>query len=237
LKRRAKEIIKKVREDERIALLEPEAKALVSLYGINVPSFYVAKSEVEVVRAANTIGYPLALKIVSPHILHKTDVGGVKLHISDERALLKAYREILSNVREKAPHAEIVGVHVEEMAPPTVEVIIGALTDAQFGPVVMFGLGGIFVELIRDVSFRLAPISKEEALQMMKEVKGYRLLTGFRSTPPLDVDSVADAISKVSVMVAELEEISQVDLNPVMVYQKGIIAVDARVILREGATD
>ncbi|MFB0568114.1 MAG: acetate--CoA ligase family protein [Nitrososphaeria archaeon] len=228
----AREIITGALESGRTALLEPEAKRLVTRYGISTPRFSVSVTEQEAVEAAERLGYPLVMKIVSPDIIHKTEVGGVMVGVANPEQLRERYSEILRSAALKAPAARIVGVLVQRMAPPSTEVMVGAVRDPQFGPAVMFGLGGVFVELLNDVSFRVAPIDKSEAWEMMQEVRGIPLLTGYRGSRPLDVNAVARTLVSVSRIVTELDEIEQIDLNPVMVYESGVSVVDARIILR-----
>jgi len=230
--REAKKIITGALESGRTALLEPEAKRLITKYGISTPSFSVSTTEQEAVEAAERLGYPLVMKIVSPDIIHKTEVGGVKLGVTNPEQVRERYNQILRSAGLKAPAARIVGILIQHMAPPSTEVIVGALRDPQFGPAVMFGLGGVFVELLNDVSFRVAPIDKDEAWEMMQEVKGIPLLTGYRGSRLLDVKAVARTLASVSGMITDLDEIEQMDLNPVMVYESGVSVVDARIILR-----
>ncbi len=228
----AREIITGALESGRTALLEPEAKRLITKYRVSTPRFSVCLAEQEAVEAAERLGYPVVMKIVSPDIIHKTEVGGVVVGVANPEQVRERYNEILRSVGLKAPAARIVGMLVQRMAPPSTEVIVGALRDPQFGPAVMFGLGGVFVELLNDVSFRVAPIDKDEAWEMMQEVKGIPLLTGYRGSRPLDVKAVARTLASVSGMITELDEIEQMDLNPVMVYESGVSVVDARIILR-----
>ncbi len=227
-----KEIIRKAKEEGRNFLLEHESKELVSHYGIPVTKVKLARSEDETVAAAQEIGYPVVLKIVSPQVLHKSDVGGVMVNLKDDREVRFAYKTIIDNVRKKVPDAEIVGVLVQEFAPQGLELIIGLTRDPQFGPTVMFGLGGIFVEVFEDVSFRVAPLTYEDAEDMIKDIKGYKLLTGYRGSEPVDIDSLKEALVKVGEIGLELDEVVEMDLNPVMAYPNGVMVVDARVILR-----
>jgi len=224
-------IIQNVIRQGCFELLEPEARAFVGAFGITTPGYKVVTSAEGAVQAAASLGFPVVLKIVSPNISHKTDVGGVKVGIHDNKGVKAAYEEILENVRKNRPDAVIRGIIVSEMALPAPEVIIGGLRDPQFGPAVMFGLGGVFVEIFKDVSFRIAPVEEYEALEMISEVKGSAMLRGFRNSQPLDISAIVQAILKVSDMMVSLSEIKEVDLNPVLVYPKGIKAVDARIIL------
>jgi acetyl-CoA synthetase (ADP-forming) len=215
----------------RTILLEPEAKTICMEYGIPVTKFKLATSEEEASEYAREIGFPVVLKIVSPDIIHKFDVGGVILNLKNRKQVREAYRKIISNVKRSKPDARIVGILVQEMAPPSTEVIVGMTKDPQFGPALMFGLGGIFVEVLKDVSFRVAPITERDAREMITEIKGYPLLKGYRGTPPADVDTLVQILLKTSKLVIEHPEVDQLDLNPIMVYEKGAKVVDARMIL------
>jgi len=228
---KARDIIQNALQNKRYKLLEPESKELIAAFGITTARHTVTASVKEAIQAATSIGYPIVLKIVSPDISHKTDVGGVKVGIKDAEGVKAAYEEIMKNVNMKKPDARIHGILVEEMATPSTEVIVGGLRDPQFGPAVMFGLGGIFVEIYKDVSFRIAPLEEYDAIDMIHEIKGSKILKGFRNTESLDITSVAQTILKVSNIMVSLEEIKEIDLNPVLVYPKGVKAVDARIIL------
>jgi acetyl-CoA synthetase (ADP-forming) len=225
------EILATVRRENRKNLLEPEAKTICQEYNIPVTKFKVAKEEKEAVRFAEEIGFPVVLKIVSPDIIHKSDVGGVMLNLKTAHEVEKAYKKILANVRNHQPNAKVSGVLVQEMAPASTEVIVGAIKDDQFGPSMMFGLGGIFVEILKDVVFRIAPVTKQEAELMITEIKAYPVLKGYRNQPPLDTNAIADIIVNTSKLVTDHLEIKELDLNPVMVYEKGAKTVDARIIL------
>ena len=228
---KARDIIQNALQNKRYKLLEPESKELIAAFGITTARHTVTASVKEAIQAATSIGYPIVLKIVSPDISHKTDVGGVKVGIKDAEGVKAAYEEIMKNVNIKKPDARIEGILVEKMATPSTEVIIGGLRDPQFGPAVMFGLGGIFVEFYKDVSFRIAPLEEYDAIDMIHEIKGSKILKGFRNTESLDITSVAQTILKVSNIMVSIEEIKEIDLNPVLVYPKGVKAVDARIIL------
>jgi acetyl-CoA synthetase (ADP-forming) len=225
------ELLSKVKSEGRKYLLEPEAKTVCIEYGIPVTKFEVAKNEAETVKFADKIGYPVVLKIVSPDILHKSDVGGVIIDLKTATDVRKAYKQIVENVQKHKKDARIAGVLVQEMAPSGTEVIVGAIKDPQFGPTVMFGLGGIFVEVLKDVTFRVAPLTEEEACEMITEVKAYPLLKGYRNTPPADTGAIITILLKTSKLVMEHQEIKELDLNPIMVYEKGAKTVDARIIL------
>ncbi|TWU52657.1 succinyl-CoA synthetase subunit beta [Candidatus Brocadiaceae bacterium B188] len=224
-------VIQKALLQKRYELLEPEAKDLVEAFGIKTTKHRIASSHAEAIQVARSLGYPVALKIVSPDVSHKTDVGGVRLGIGDDNGVRDAYDEILRNVTRRVPDARIHGVLVQEMATPSTEVIVGGVRDPQFGPAVMFGLGGIFVEVFQDVSFRIAPVEEYEALDMIQCLKGVRVLKGFRNREAADITALAQAIVRVSDIMVAVEEIKEIDLNPILVYSKGAKAVDARIIL------
>lgn len=227
-----KNIVIKALSEGRKSLLEPEAYGLLSMYNIPVCKYKVVSSLDDALNAAKEIGYPVVLKIVSPDIIHKSDVGGVKVNILNDNHLKEAYVTLLNDVKKNASNARILGVLVVQMAPKSVEVVVGMLRDPTFGPTVMFGLGGVFVELMKDVVFRIAPVTKEDALEMITKIRGFPLLSGFRGSKPLDIDSLAELISTVSRIGVEVPEIDQMDLNPVIVYENGFLIVDARIILK-----
>ena len=218
-------------KEGRKFLLETEAKTVCMEYGIPVTKFQLAKNEVEAVKFAEEIGYPIVLKIVSPDIIHKSDVGGVVVGLKTAKDVRNAYKQILESIKKHKADAKIVGVLVQEMAPSSTEVIVGAIKDPQFGPAVMFGLGGIFVEVLKDVTFRVAPITVDEAREMITEVKAYPLLKGYRNQPPADIEAIVQILLNTSRLVMEHQEIKELDLNPIMVYEKGAKTVDARIIL------
>jgi len=212
-------------------LLETEAKTVCLEHNIPVTSFKLAKNEDESVKFAEEIAYPVVLKVVSPDILHKSDVGGVVVGVKNSDEVRVGYTQILTNVKKHEPKARIVGILVQEMAPAGTEVIVGSIKDPQFGPAVMFGLGGIFVEVLKDVTFRIAPIDEDEATEMISEVKAFPLLKGYRNMPPADVKAISDILVSTSRLVTDHPEIKELDLNPIMVYEKGAKTVDARIIL------
>jgi len=225
------EIFSRVRKEGRKFLLEPEAKTVCRAYGIPVTDFKVAKNGAEAVKFAEKIGYPVVLKIVSPDVIHKSDVGGVTVNVKDAEDVQKAYKQIMDSVKRHKPNAKIVGVLVQEMAPQSTEVIVGATKDPQFGPTLMFGLGGIFVEILKDVTFRIAPVTEDEAREMITAVKAYPLLKGYRNTPPADIEAIVEILLNTSRLVMDHQEIEELDLNPIMAYEKGAKTVDARIIL------
>jgi len=225
------QVFSQAKREGRKNLLETEAKTVCTDYGIPVTKFELAKNEDQAVKFAEKIGFPIVLKIVSPDILHKSDVGGVMVSLRDEGETRNAYQQIMKNVKKHKANAKIVGVLVQEMAPASTEVIVGSIKDPQFGPALMFGLGGIFVEVLKDVTFRIAPITEEEALEMITEVKAYPLLKGYRNTPPADINAIVQILLSTSKLVMEHQEIKELDLNPIMVYEKGAKTVDARIVL------
>jgi len=200
-------------------------------YDIPVAAFELAKNEDEAVKFAEQLGYPVVLKIVSPDILHKSDAGGVIVNLRSIDEVRSAYAKILENAKKYNPGVRITGVLVQEMAPKSTEVIVGAVKDSQFGQTLMFGLGGIFVELLKDVTLKIAPITEAEAVEMITGVKAYPILKGYRNTLPADIDAITAILLSTSRLVMENPEIKELDLNPVMVYEKGAKTVDARIIL------
>ncbi len=230
-----REIIEKALSEGRKKLLEHESMQLLEAFNIPVAPYGFARSEDEAAEIAEKIGYPVVLKVVSPDISHKSDVGGVIVGIETSSGAKEAFKRIMENVRKHAPSARVEGVLVQKMAEPGyIEVIVGATRDATFGPVIMFGLGGIFVEVLKDVSFRVAPLTDEDAESMIHEIKSYRILEGYRGMPPRDIEAIKTIILKTADIMLKLENVQDIDLNPVMLYErgKGAIVVDARVILR-----
>ena len=200
-----------------------DAVALIKKYEIDFAEGSIVGNVDEAVRVAK---YPVALKILSDEIIHKSDRGCVKLNVKDEGSLRKAYSEIMSN----AGNAKVEGVLVQRMAKPGLELIVGGRRDEQFGPVILFGLGGIYVEVFKDFSIRVCPIERGDALEMISEMKAYPLLTGVRGTKPVDVEAIADLLQKASSLLYKNEGIKEMDLNPVIAYEKGYCVVDVRVL-------
>ena len=229
--KKVSEIIEEAQREGRKFLLESEAKEVCIEYGIPVTRFNVAQTVEEAVKFSDEIGYPIVLKILSPDIIHKSDVGGVILNLNNHKEIRNAYKELLANVKGHKPDAKITGVFVQEMAPSSTEVIVGATKDPQFGPALMFGLGGIFVEILEDVTFRIAPLTEQDAREMITEIKAYPVLKGYRDRPPADIDAIVDILLKTSKLVMDHLEIKELDLNPIMAYKKGAKIVDARIIL------
>lgn len=219
---------------EPVFLSEPEGHDILSAYGLPVPAYRLAKNQEETLTAAAEIGYPVVIKIVSPDILHKTEFGGVRVNITDADGLGREYDEFIRTVVERAPDADIWGVLVQQMADKGTETILGMKRDPQFGPLLMFGLGGVMVEVLKDVVFRVAPISDESAHSMVTGIKAHKLLEGFRGEPPRDVAKVKDCLLRLSQLVTDFEEFDEIDINPLRVYEagKGAMVLDARFLLR-----
>lgn len=226
-----RQIIAQALGSGRTLLPEHEAYRLCGQYGIPSPASRLAAEWEQVAEAAESLGYPLVLKIVSPDISHKSDVGGVVLGINTPDDLKAGHRRLLKGVREKAGDVRIDGILVQKAMPRGVEVVVGAIRNDQFGPVVMFGSGGILIEVFKDVSFRLAPLDREEALRQIRETKAFEILKGVRGAPPCDIDAVADLIVNAGRMIAEIPEIRELDFNPILVYPDGCLAVDARIVI------
>ena len=235
-KAKAMAIIEGARKDGRTSLTEPEAKKLFAAYNLPVARTELARTPEEAVKLAHEVGFPIVMKIVSPDILHKSDAGGVKVNIKDDEGVLAAYNLIMENAKKYKADANIHGVVIQEMAPFGKEVIVGSVNDATFGPTVMYGMGGIFVEVLKDVTFRVAPFSLETANEMLPEIKSFPILKGTRGEKPCDIAALAEVMSRVSQLVSDLgDEIAETDANPVMVYEngKGLKVVDARIILKK----
>jgi acyl-CoA synthetase (NDP forming) len=223
--------INKALKEGRRNLMEPEARAICLEYGIPTPSFKVATSAATAAAFAGELGYPVVLKIVSPDIVHKTEVGGVMVGLSSSAEVEPAYIRILENARSHRPDAQILGVLVQKMAPESTEVIVGSVNDPQFGQTILFGLGGVFVEILKDVSFRIAPLEGHDAREMIREIKGYSVLGRYRGFPPADQDAIVNILLSASRLVTENPQIEQMDLNPTIVYERGAVVVDARMLL------
>lgn len=207
---------------------EITARQLIERYGLDAGPYAFARTAKEGLDAANRIGYPLVVKVVSPQVVHKSDVGGVVVGVSDDWDLAKAFEAISKSVSQKVPEAVIDGYLLAPQADPGQEVIVGAVKDAQMGPMVMFGMGGVFVEVLSDMVFRMAPVSLETAKDMIVSISASKLFQGYRGTEPLDVEALAKCIVKVSQVIASNESVTDIELNPVRVYPKGISVLDAR---------
>jgi len=230
-KMNAQKVFDKAKGEGRKILTEYESKDVLRAYNIPTTVEKPAFSADEAAAVAGKIGFPVVLKVYAAEITHKSDVGGVKVNLKNAEDVKKAFNDIIASVKQHKPDAKNVGVLVENMVLPGQEVIIGATKDPQFGPMIMFGLGGIFVEVLKDVVFRLPPVSKAEAVDMMGEIKGAPILKGVRGAKPADVDAVAGVVEKVGMMVMDFPEISELDMNPVFAYEHGAIVVDARILL------
>ena len=224
-------IIESARSEGRSLLTEIEAKQVLEEAGVPVSPARLARNRGEAVKTAIELGFPIVLKIVSPQITHKSDVGGVALNLNTADEVGTAFERVVASAKQHAPDATIDGVAVQRMEKQGVEVIIGMTKDPQFGPVLMFGLGGVLVEVLKDVSFRVVPLDARDARQMVHEIKGYPLLEGYRGQEPADVAGLEKLLLKVSEFVEQHPEVSELDLNPVFAYKDGALAVDARIVL------
>ena len=229
------ELLAAMREKGRRELLEHESKQVLAAWGVPVVRTELAKDAGEAVRVARELKYPVVMKICSPDIIHKSDAKGVKVGLGSELEVRQAFDEILANARAYKSDADLWGVTVQEYLPRAREVIVGTLQDPFFGATVMFGLGGVWVEVLKDISFRLAPLGDGDAREMIQEIKGYPMLAGIRGEPQADIDALAGVLQKVSQLAYEFPEIAEMDINPVFVFEKGkgATAADARIILRE----
>ncbi|MCE5297026.1 MAG: acetate--CoA ligase family protein, partial [Euryarchaeota archaeon] len=234
---RAKAVLDEVKKQGRLQLSEDEGKEILRAYGVSVPEEGLARSPEEAVELANRIGYPVVLKVESPDIAHKTDVGGVAVDVKGEDEVRQDYRLIMSRVRSKAPTATIAGISVQKMFKGR-EVIVGMVQDDQFGPVVTFGLGGIFVEILKDVTQMIAPLSRQDAGKMIRSIRAYPILTGARGRRPADIRALEDIILRIAQISLDLPEIAEFEVNPVMVGDEGqgAGAVDALVTIRREST-
>jgi len=226
-------VLRQVSADNRTFLLASEAQAIMDIAGIPIPKSRIAHNLEEAIRYAEEIGYPVVMKIVSKDIIHKSDAGGVALDLDDRKELMDAYEAIMHNARAYNPEAMIEGVEVDEMVKSEIETIVGARRDHAFGPIVMFGLGGIYVEVMRDIVFRAFPVSHKETLNMISQIRSYPLLLGVRGEKRKDIDTVADTIIRVGTILQKCEDISDIEINPLVVYSQGegVRAVDIRILL------
>jgi len=227
----AHDLITKAKSEGRNILTEIEAKQILSEAGINCMDTRLATTRDEAVAISEQIGYPVVLKISSVDITHKSDAGGVKVNLPDKAAVEKAYDQIMASCTAKHPDADIEGVAVQGMAKAGTEVIIGMTKDPSFGPVLMFGLGGIFVEVLKDVAFRIVPLEKNDASEMINEIKGKKLLEGYRGQDPADIAFLEGMLLKLSELVDKTGGIAEIDMNPVFAHKQGAVVVDARIIL------
>lgn len=230
---RISDIISRVRSDERTFLLANEARELMEIVGVPVPRSEVAKNLQDTIAFAEDIGFPVVMKVVSKDIIHKSDAGGVALDLVNREEVIDAYQAIMTSCRNYDRNAVIEGIEVAEMVKITSETIIGARQDPNFGPTIMFGLGGIYVEVMKEVSFRALPTTRREILRMIKETKAYPLLLGVRGEPERDIDTVIEVIAKLGSLIRSCRDISDIEINPLVAYEKGkgVKAVDVRVLL------
>src|SRR5579862_5260155 len=230
-KNAARRVLDRAKAAGREALTAPEARELCEAYGITIPKEGLAHDAAEAARLAGEIGFPVVMKIVSPQILHKTEAGGVLVGVKSAEQATQGYATIVGNARQHDPRAEVLGVQVQQMLTGGQEVIIGAVTDPAFGKLVAFGMGGILVEVLKDITFRLAPASSEDALSMLDGIAAAEILRGVRGAKPADRAALAGMIERVSALVADFPEISELDLNPVFASERGAVAADVRIVL------
>jgi acyl-CoA synthetase (NDP forming) len=226
-------IVESARAQGRTLLTEIEAKQMLEDAGIRVSPARLAKTADEAAKIADQLGYPVVLKVVSEQITHKSDVGGVELDLESAADVRAAFDRIVASAKQHVPNAAIDGVAVQRMEPAGIEVIVGMTKDPQFGPVLMFGLGGVLVEVLKDVAFRVVPINERDARQMIHEIKGYPLLEGYRGHDPADVAKLEQLLLRLSSFVEQHPEVAELDLNPVFAYKDDAIAVDARIVLTD----
>src|SRR5215468_9108622 len=226
-----RKVLDQVKADERTSLTAPEGKIVCDAYGIPVPKEGVAKSAAEAAKIATGMGYPVVMKIVSPDILHKTEAGGVMVGVKTAADAEKAYDAILANAQKYKADARIEGIQVQQMLAGGTEVIVGSITDGSFGKLVAFGLGGVLVEVLKDITFRLAPATKQDALSMLDGIQAHEMLKGVRGGDPVNREALADVIVKVSQLVSDFQEIVELDLNPVFATKKDAVAADVRIVV------
>jgi acyl-CoA synthetase (NDP forming) len=224
-------IFELVKQDNRTVLTEIEAKQVMEGIGIPTPEYHLAQSVEEAVDYAGQVGFPVVLKVVSPEIIHKSDAKGVLLNLQTEEEVKEGYERILKNAQNFNPNARVLGISVQKMLKSGVEVIVGVKRDNVFGPVVLFGLGGIFVELLKDVSLRVLPLAEQDIKNMMKEIQGYPLLDGYRGSKPIDFQSLESIIFKIAQLCTQFSQISELELNPIIAYEDGAWAADARILM------
>lgn len=227
----AANIVEQARAEGRTILTEIEAKQMLEDAGVPVSPARLAKTRAEAMQVASKLGFPIVLKIVSPQITHKSDVGGVALGLASADEVGAAFDRVVASAKQHVLDATIDGVAVQRMEKQGTEVIIGVTKDPQFGPVLMFGLGGVLVEVLKDVAFRIVPIVERDARQMIEELKGYPLLQGYRGQDPADIGKLQALLLKVSSFIEAHPEVAELDLNPVFAYKDGAIAVDARIVI------
>ncbi len=228
-------MIDQVRQENRLTIGDAESRQVLQAYGLRIPQSEIADTPDKAVAIASKIGYPVVLKIASPDILHKTDIGGVKVGLQNASDVRDAFELMVYRAQRYIPDARIWGCLVQEMAPSGgLEVLVGMNRDPQFGPLITFGLGGIYVETLRDVTFRVSPISRQEAEEMLSNLRAHALLDGVRGQPPMDKAAIVDSLLRVSQLVQDFPEIIEMDINPLMVYHQGegALALDMRLVLK-----
>ncbi|MHC4183980.1 MAG: acetate--CoA ligase family protein [Planctomycetota bacterium] len=230
--REAEKIVEKILASGRKVALPDESLAMVKLFGIDVLDYALVKTAEEAVEVSKKIGFPLVLKIASPDVLHKSDIGGVVINLKNVQEVERNYNKALDNLKRIVPDARIGGMLIQKQLPEATHLIVGGICDEQFGPAVMFGLGGVFVELYKDVSFRIAPVTDTEAMEMVKEIKAYPVLSGYRGPKKIDIEQVTKTIVNISDLITNISIIKEVELNPLFAYEKSVKVVDARVILK-----
>lgn len=230
---RVRKIIDETLSEQRLSIGDPETRDILSAYGFDIPDSELAETPDQAVEIADRIGYPVVLKVASPDILHKTDVGGVRVGLQSTEDVRDAFDLITYRCQRYLPEARLWGCLVQKMVPPGLEVLIGMNRDPQFGPLVTFGLGGIYVEILKDVAFRLAPFSRLEAKAMLGEIRAHALLDGFRNQRPVDKEAIIDSLLRVGQMVIDFPQIAELDINPFVVYEqeRGGVALDMRLVL------
>lgn len=217
-------------DKKMVMMTEPEAVKLLDKFGINYPAHGLAKSAQEAMQIAESLGFPVVIKVVSPDVVHKSDAGGVRVNLKDTAEVKEAYNNILHAVHKYDPLANIEGMLVCRQAEPGLELVIGVTDDQIFGKTIMFGLGGVFVEVLKDVSLRIIPLDFSEAKSMINQIKGYPLIEGTRGGKKLDQTALIDLLLKVSRMVTQYPWIREIDLNPVCLYTKGAMVLDVRIM-------
>jgi 4-hydroxybutyryl-CoA synthetase (ADP-forming) len=236
-KSKVRQVFDEVRAQSRTTLLEEEGYKVLEAYGFSIPKKHLAQNEEECIRAVQEIGYPVVMKIASPEIVHKSDAGGVKIGLKNEDEIRQAFRTIISNAKKYKPDAKIDGILVQEMIKSGKETILGAKFDPILGPLIMFGLGGIYVEVLKDVVFRLAPLEEREATRMIESVKTINLLKGVRGEKPHDLGAIRESLQRLSQLITDFQEIEELDVNPLLVLEdgKGVRAIDIRISLKKNS--
>ena len=231
-KMEAEKIVEKILASGRKVALPDESLDIVKLFGIDVPGHVLVKTPGEAVKVSVEIGFPLVMKIASSEAIHKSETGGVTLGIQGVQEVEENYNKMMEGVKREKPDAQISGILLQKQIPETTHLIVGGIHDEQFGPVVMFGMGGVLVELFKDVSFSIVPVTEVDALEMIKEIKAYPILSGYRGSKILDIKEIVKTIINISELISNISTIKEVELNPLLAYEKNVMAVDAKVILR-----